>query len=59
MTRQKNMRGDRKGDSNDSPEIPDRNGTSDIPGLPWWRDTVDRCHDHRQAEAGESAVSSV
>ena len=30
----KNKRGDRKGESNDSPEIPDRRGTSDIPGLP-------------------------
>ena len=25
---------DRKGESNDSPEIPDRRMTSDIPGLP-------------------------
>ena len=34
-TRQKrNKRGDRKGESNDSPEIPDRKRTSDIPGLP-------------------------
>ena len=31
-TRQKN-RGDRKGKSNDSPEISDRGKTSDIPGL--------------------------
>ena len=30
----KNKRGDRKGESNDSPEIPDRRGISDIPGLP-------------------------
>ena len=30
----KNKRGDRKGESNDSPEIPDRRKTSDIPGLP-------------------------
>ena len=30
----KNKRGDRKGESNDSPEIPDRRRTSDIPGLP-------------------------
>ena len=28
------MRGDRKGESNDSPEILDRRETSDIPGLP-------------------------
>ena len=39
MTRQKeqgrkNKRGDRKGESNDSPEFPDRRETSDIPGLP-------------------------
>ena len=42
MTRQKeqeglgrkNKRGDRKGESNDSPEIPDRRETSDTPGLP-------------------------
>ena len=30
-TRRMNKRGDRKGESNDSPEIPDRRGTSDIP----------------------------
>ena len=30
----KKTRGDRKGESNDSPEIPDRRLTSDIPGLP-------------------------
>ena len=30
----KNKRGDRKGESNDSPEIPDRRQTSDIPVLP-------------------------
>ena len=28
-----NKRGDRKGESNDSPEIPDRRKPSDIPGL--------------------------
>ena len=33
-TGQKNKRGDRKVESNDSPEIPDRGETSDIPGLP-------------------------
>ena len=33
-TRQKNKRGDSKVESNDSPEIPDRRDTSDIPGLP-------------------------
>ena len=33
-TRQKNKRGDIKVESNDSPEIPDRGETSDIPGLP-------------------------
>ena len=32
-TRQKKKRGDRKGESNGSPEIPDRRMTSDIPGL--------------------------
>ena len=32
-TRQKNNSGDRKGKSNESPEIPDRGMTSDIPGL--------------------------
>ena len=31
--RQKNKRGDSKVESNDSPEIPDRTETSDIPGL--------------------------
>ena len=29
-----NKRGDSKVESNDSPEIPDRGETSDIPGLP-------------------------
>ena len=33
-TRQKNNRGDSKVESNDSPGIPDRGETSDIPGLP-------------------------
>ena len=33
-TRQKNKRGDSKVESNDSPEIPDRWETADIPGLP-------------------------
>ena len=33
-TMQKNNRGDRKGEPNDSPEIPDRRETSDIPVLP-------------------------
>ena len=33
-TQQKNSRGDSKVESNDSPEIPDRGETSDIPGLP-------------------------
>ena len=33
-TRQKNKRGDSKVESNDSPEIPDKGETSDIPGLP-------------------------
>ena len=32
--RQKNKRGDSKVESNDSPEIPGRRETSDIPGLP-------------------------
>ena len=32
-TRQKNRRGDSEAESNDSPEIPDRGQTSDIPGL--------------------------
>ena len=33
-TRQKNKRGDSKVESKDSPEIPDRGETSDIPGFP-------------------------
>ena len=33
-TRQKNKTGDSKVESNDSPEIPDKGETSDIPGLP-------------------------
>ena len=32
-TRQMNKRGDSKVESNDSPEIPDRGETSDVPGL--------------------------
>ena len=35
-TSQKNKRGDSKMESNDSPEIPDKGETSDIPGLPSW-----------------------
>ena len=34
LGRKKNNGGDRKGESNDSPEIPDRRTTSDIPGPP-------------------------
>ena len=34
-TRQNNKRADRKMKSNDSPEIPDREQTSEEPGLPW------------------------
>ena len=33
-TRQNNKRADRKVESNDSPEIPDREETSEEPGLP-------------------------
>ena len=33
-TRQKNKRADLKEESNDSPEIPDMEKTSDIPSLP-------------------------
>ena len=36
-TRQRNKRGYSKVESNDSPEIPDRGETSDIPGLPFRR----------------------
>ena len=32
--KRRKKRGDRKGESNDSPESPDRRVTSDIPGLP-------------------------
>ena len=39
-TKKKNKRQDRKGESKDSPEIPDRGFTSDIPGLPLGRLTV-------------------
>ena len=35
-TRQKNKRGDSKAKSNDSPEIPDRGETSDIPSFLGW-----------------------
>ena len=41
--KKKNKRGDRKGESNDSPEIPDRRKTSDIPGLPSGR--IQSCYD--------------
>ena len=34
VTRQKSKRGDRKDESNDSPEVPDRRDTSDIRGPP-------------------------
>ena len=33
MTRQNNKTADRKMESNDSPEIPDRGETSEVPGL--------------------------
>ena len=47
LGRKKNKRGDRKGESNDSPEIPDRRLTSDIPGLP--SGTIrDKCLEHLQ-----------
>ena len=39
----KTKRGDRKGESNDSPEIPDRRETSDIPGLPSGREQGEGC----------------
>ena len=39
---EKNKRGDRKGESNDCPEIPDRRVTSDIPGLPSGAQTTDK-----------------
>ena len=42
-TRQKNKRGDSKVESNDSPEIPDRGETSDIPGI------SDKQCNHRKA----------
>ena len=34
MTRQNNQGADRKMESNDSPDIPDRGKTSEVPGLP-------------------------
>ena len=43
-TRQKNKRGDSKVESNDSPEIPDRGETSDIPGLPSGDETGKNVH---------------
>ena len=39
-SRQKNKRGDGKVESNDSPEIPNREETSEIPSLPPLRETV-------------------
>ena len=39
-TRQNNKRADRKVESNDSPEIPDRGETSAIPGLPSGPDSL-------------------
>ena len=42
----KNKRGDRKEESNDSPEIPDRRETSDIPGLTsGWEKNNNKCAD--------------
>ena len=41
-TRQKNEGGNRKGEFNDSPEIPDRRRASDIPGLPSGAESVER-----------------
>ena len=44
-TRQKNKKGDSKVESNDSPEIPDRGETSDIPCFPsgaaWEREDLE------------------
>ena len=51
-TRQKNKRVESKLDSNDSPEIPDKGETSDIPGLPSRSGTKtppDHHHHHHQS----------
>ena len=51
-TRQKNKRGDSKAKSNDSPEIPDRGETSNIPGLPSGGQTERKMEDtERQVES--------
>ena len=58
-TRQRNKTGDSKVESNDSPEIPDRGKTSDIPSLPsgvtWrkrpmltWRGVTNKLRRRRQ-----------
>ena len=41
----RNKRGDSKVESNDSPEIPDRGETSDIPGLPSGELTEENLHE--------------
>ena len=43
--KKKNKRGDRKEESNDSPEIPDRRGTSDISGLTSGWEKNNKCAD--------------
>ena len=40
-TMQKNQRGNRKEESNDSPEIPDRRATSKIPSFPFGEFTTE------------------
>ena len=54
-SRQKNKKGDRKVESDDSPEIPDRRETSDIPGLPYddHHHHNQHHHYHRQYDSGQ------
>ena len=53
----KNKRGDRKGESNDSPDIPDRRETSHIPGLPSGVN-VNKCLDKKFVQS-EDSISTV
>ena len=49
-TRQKNKRGDSKVETNDSPEVPERGKTSDIPGLPWEGKRETESMSHKRAK---------
>ena len=50
-TKQKNKRGESKVESNDSPEVPDKGETSDIPSLPLGSHGQTNGRTERQAES--------